>query len=114
MPARTALSKDPEVPMFRALCPIVFLLCILAPSQAFSSDATQAQRGRMLYEGRCVQCHSESVHGRRSAKSYEEVRHWVRRWDNNLGNFWRDKEIEEVTTYLNNEYYQYPCTGPAC
>ena len=100
--------------MSRSRCSILLLLCILTPSHAFSSDATQAQRGRMLYEARCVQCHSESVHGRRSAKSYEEIRQWVHRWNNNLGSFWQDKEIEDVTTYLNNEYYQYPCKGPAC
>jgi cytochrome c1 len=100
------------MPRFR----VILLVLSLSPSGAFSSDALQAQRGRMLYEARCIQCHSESVHGNRTrvAKSYDEIRHWVRQWNNNLGRFWQDKEIEEVTTYLNKEYYQYPCAGSAC
>jgi mono/diheme cytochrome c family protein len=74
------------------------------------------ERGRILYSVLCVQCHTESVHGRqrRAAKDYDEVRQWVRKWNNNLGGFWRSEEIDDVTAYLNDQYYKYPCTGPNC
>jgi cytochrome c5 len=78
---------------------------------AGSASGADAERGRALYESRCDSCHSESVHGRakRVAKDFDDVRRWVGRWNANLGLHWGDEEIDDVSLYLNNTYYRYPC-----
>lgn len=78
--------------------------------------AADPERGRMLYDLRCGECHSESVHGRaqRDAKTYGDVLAYVLRWNNQLGIGWRKEDIDDVTRYVNDTYYGFPCTGPAC
>lgn len=81
-----------------------------------SSLAADLSRGQALYEIRCIECHDVSVHGRRNqaAKNYEEIRGWVKRWNGTLGGLWDTDDIEEVSAYLNERYYHYPCTGLQC
>lgn len=83
---------------------------------ASGAHAADAERGRMLYELRCGQCHSESVHGRaqRDAKSFGEVLAYVSRWNSQLSIGWRKDDIEDVTKYVNDTYYGFKCEGPAC
>ena len=75
-----------------------------------------AERGGELYESRCGECHSESVHGRekRVATDFSEVRRWVSRWNENLELRWGDEEIDDVTVYLNKTYYRYACPPQVC
>ena len=81
-----------------------------------STNAANPNRGQAMYELRCVECHDTSVHGRqnRSAKNYEEIRSWVIRWNRTLGGLWEIEDIDDVSAYLNNRYYRYPCTGLQC
>jgi cytochrome c5 len=73
-------------------------------------------RGQALYELRCAECHSESVHGRpkRVAKNFDEVRKWVARWNAELGGAWNKEDIEDVTFFLNERFYRYSCTNQEC
>lgn len=73
-------------------------------------------RGQLLYQARCVGCHDKSVHNRdaRKAVTIEAIRAQVRRWDGVMGGAWKDPEINDVTTYLNELYYRYPCTPAIC
>ena len=97
------------------------LAMVLVPTLAFLfappiAAAADAARGAALYESRCDSCHSESVHGRakRVAKDFDAVRGWVRRWNDNLSLRWGDEEIDDVSMYLNNTYYKYPCPPSVC
>jgi hypothetical protein len=94
-------------------------------SAVVSSDYLQAQatfraadpqRGRALYENRCGQCHSQSVHNRlaRRAVDFSGILDQVRRWDRNLGGDWSEDDIADVTVFLNMQYYKYPCPAPLC
>jgi mono/diheme cytochrome c family protein len=78
--------------------------------------AADPGRGRDLYELHCQGCHAESVHARarRTAKTFDEVRHWVARWNTTLALRWTDEEIDDVTLHLNARYYRYPCPPTAC
>ena len=78
--------------------------------------APDAERGRSLYELRCGECHTESVHGRahRVARDAGEVGAWVRRWNEHLGLGWGDDEIGDVAAYLDATYYKFDCSGPGC
>lgn len=97
------------------------LLALLASSLFITlgtgrASAADAQRGAALYELRCGNCHSESVHGRskRVAKDFGEVRRWVTRWNEHLALRWGNEEIDDVSVYLNNTYYRYACPSQVC
>jgi mono/diheme cytochrome c family protein len=82
----------------------------------FAASAQDAARGKELYETRCVGCHSRSVHNRASRKagSFEAVRTEVSRWNKELGGTWRAEEIDDVSVYLNDRYYKFPCPQSVC
>jgi mono/diheme cytochrome c family protein len=97
----------------RLLSTLTFVGLGIMGLHAFAADVG---RGRALYEVRCIECHSESVHGRkqRAAADYASIRYWVSRWNSELGGAWGAEEIEDVTAFLNERYYSYPCTGVTC
>ena len=90
----------------------------LAAAVAFTPAALAADpdRGRALYELRCGECHSKSVHGRqrRVATDFAAVRGWVARWSRELELGWSDEEVVDVAVYLNNTYYRHPCPPDVC
>jgi cytochrome c2 len=71
--------------------------------------AADAARGKLLYETNCGECHTKSVSGRpnRVAKSVSDIRKWVIQWESYKDYRWSDKDIEDVTQYLNNRFYKY-------
>ena len=87
--------------------------CALLLAAALPATAGDPERGRNLYEQRCGQCHSESVHVRakRSARNFDEIRAWVVRWSTTLDLGWGPGEIDDVALYLNDAYYRF--TMPA-
>lgn len=66
-------------------------------------------RGQLLYENHCGGCHETSVHGRdpRKAASISEIRHFINVWQKDLKLNWSDADIDEVTSYINDRYYQF-------
>jgi mono/diheme cytochrome c family protein len=94
---------------------IIAIASVLYISLA-TADEINPSRGEALYEIRCIECHGVSVHSRqnRVAKNYDEVRNWTTRWNQTLGGLWDNADVEDVTSYLNQKYYRYPCTGLQC
>ncbi len=74
------------------------------------------ERGRALYETRCVACHERSVHQRASRKAadFGALRREVERWSTNIGGEWRAEELDAVTVFLNDRFYRYPCPPAVC
>ncbi len=83
------------------------------PGAQASADA---ERGKGLYETRCSACHASSVHNRdaRKAKSFNALRAQVLRWSAEVGGAWTADEIDDVTLYLNQRYYRFPCPQTMC
>jgi hypothetical protein len=83
---------------------------------AAAANAGDADRGELLYGARCAGCHTESVHNRaaRKASTIAGIKAQVRRWNAYLKGAWGEREINDVTTYLNDLYYHYPCTPDVC
>lgn len=95
-------------------CMVALALALIggaAPAAAGDPD-----RGRALYETRCVECHDASVHRRetRKATTFEGVLAQVSRWNANLGGAWTAAEIEDVAVYLNWRYYRHSCPESVC
>ncbi len=89
---------------------------IAAACAALPAHAADAARGKVLYETRCTACHKTSVHLRkaRKATSFTEVREQVARWSAELRSGWSAEEIDDVTLYLNDRYYGFPCPDTQC
>lgn len=81
-----------------------------------SATAADAGRGGTLYETRCRACHDASVHHRdaRKARSFDALRAQVRRWSAEAGGAWSADELDDVTFYLNERYYRFPCPQSWC
>lgn len=81
-----------------------------------STVAADAGRGGVLYETRCVACHATSVHQRnaRKATTFDGLRTQVLRWGTEVGGSWSGEEIDDVTLYLNQRYYRFPCPPSVC
>jgi cytochrome c553 len=72
--------------------------------------AQDFQRGRLLYENHCNQCHEDHVHqrGESRLRSQAEVSRYVRIWQKQLKLGWSDDDIADVLFYLNERYYGFP------
>ncbi|MGP1675785.1 MAG: hypothetical protein ACTS6J_01340 [Burkholderiales bacterium] len=83
------------------------------PGALASADAA---RGKILYETRCIACHESSVHkpDARKAKSFVGLRAQVLRWSAEVGRVWTADEVDDVTLYLNQRYYRFPCPQQLC
>ena len=95
-----------------AIASLALSLAGLPAAQA----AANAERGKVLYETRCGACHASSVHHRdaRKAKSFDVLRAQVLRWSAEAGGSWSAEEIDDLTLYLNQRYYRFPCPPVAC
>ncbi len=71
--------------------------------------AADPQRGEMLYENHCSECHGEAVHFRetRKAETLDELRTWVIRWETELGLEWNNSDVEDVTKHVNRRFYRF-------
>jgi mono/diheme cytochrome c family protein len=111
-----------SIPLPRALAPArttAFALAAFVSTAAFATVEPlppELQRGRALYDTRCIGCHDRSVHQRESrlAQDFASLRAQVIRWNANVGGEWRTEEIDLVTAFLNDRYYRYPCPAEIC
>jgi len=86
-------------------------LCI-----AGAAAAADPARGRTLYEARCGGCHNDSVHNdnSRKARTFEAARARVADFSTQLKTGWSGAQIDDVTVYLNERYYSFPCPAKLC
>ena len=68
------------------------------------------ERGRLLYENHCMNCHASTVHIRnqRNSKTPAEMRAWILRWSGEQKLNWSEEELADVYQYLNKRYYKFP------
>jgi mono/diheme cytochrome c family protein len=92
------------------------LLALSLAGLSAPAAAADAERGSVLYEARCKACHGSGVHSRdsRKTKSFDGLRAQVLRWSAETGGSWSKDEIDDVTLYLNQRYYRFPCPQSVC
>jgi hypothetical protein len=107
-----AHAKESSMSIFR----VVTAVLAMGFAIPFGNAQSISQRGQTLYELRCGDCHSHSLHmrSRPKARSYEEVRTWVKHWSGLERMNWEKQDIDAVTRYLNERFYKYPCPGDSC
>jgi mono/diheme cytochrome c family protein len=99
--------------MLKAVMVSMALVLAQLSGAAIAADPV---RGSALYETRCIACHASSVHqrGARKAQSFDGVRAQVLRWSAEVGGTWNGDEIDDVSVYLNQRYYRFPCPQTLC
>jgi len=95
------------------ICIVVPLWLSLVTSSAAAADI---ERGKLLYENTCGVCHESTLHvrERRKARTFEQIQVQVVRWSTAAEAQWTLEEVEDVTDYLNSNYYRYPCAPEQC
>jgi mono/diheme cytochrome c family protein len=106
------LRRFPGVPRrlarLASVASLASLVCLpLVQGSATAGDLT---RGQALHDTFCVACHTAVVYERadRLADTYLEIRQQVDRWQGNARLRWSQQDIESVSEYLANRYYEVP------
>ena len=112
IPRPSAASRSALRGTLRALLAGV----LLHAATGGSAVAQPLERGRALYETRCIACHDRSVHQRDSRKAGDlaALRREVERWNATTGGDWKAEEVDAVTGYLNDRYYRFECPPATC
>lgn len=93
------------------------LLCLLLTGPVHAGDA---ERGRELHRENCINCHASMKGGiygedgtgiyvreNRRIHSLQALYKQVRRCKTSLGVSWPESQIEDVVTYLNQNFYKF-------
>lgn len=90
---------------------IAGLFLVLASAPAAADLDGDAEHGEKLYGDYCAgQCHTDDVHKRDNPKATNqaEVVAWIQRQCTQaMAQDLSVQDIEDLATYLNNEYYHY-------
>jgi len=92
-------------------------ILLLTTGTALAGDP---ERGRELHRENCIQCHASMQNGiygadgtgiyirdNRRIESLEALYNQVRRCKTSLGVPWPESQIEDVVTYLNQNFYKF-------
>lgn len=84
----------------------LLLGALLAASQPLAAQTFD--RGQELYINHCQSCHESWAHERagRRVATLEQLRQRVAGWSYHSGLGWGNEEIDDVTDYLNRNFYQ--------
>lgn len=76
-------------------------------ASAWGVRAADRERGRMLYENHCFECHDSVVHVRetRKAKTRSDIRRRIIGFARFLELGWDEDEVTDVLHYLDSRYY---------
>jgi hypothetical protein len=88
---------------------IAFAFTMLNTLTAHAQSQPANKLGQLLYESNCLTCHNTQSKWRdqKLAKEWGSLTAEVRRWQNNLGLRWDDKQITLVALYMNRRYYKF-------
>ena len=92
------------------------LLSILTLFIAQAAYAADPEHGKRLHDVACISCHGTELYRRdeRVASSYDALREEVDRWQLSMKLKWRGEDIDDVTDYLNNTFYNFDCPVRSC
>ena len=93
----------------RALAGITLLSSGLSAHAAMTAYIPNVDRGRALYESRCEQCHTPSIHSRpnRLALTRDELRGTIDQMRRMSSLGWTPEEIDDVVDYLDRTRYRF-------
>jgi|SRR5688572_16490886 mono/diheme cytochrome c family protein len=83
-------------------------LCALALALAGAAQAQDIERGRLLYETHCGNCHTERLHTRENSiiRSYGALRAEVGKRAAMTNRAFTPGELEEIIEFLDRSHYR--------
>ncbi len=74
-----------------------------------NAHSADPDRGKLLYENHCLECHESQVHirERRDVSSIADVVFQINRWQQELRLNWELEEMNDVLRYLDAEFYRF-------
>lgn len=93
----------------RLIASAAVFAAFLLGARAAPSMAEEFSRGQALYENHCQSCHADWAHTRsgRKVTSLNELHRRVASWSIHAGLDWSDEEVEDVTEYLEANFYRF-------
>jgi len=88
----------------KVVIPFTIILFLLIP--VFAIDL---ENGKLLHDENCLRCHNESKYTRkdRMIKNFQQLRERIKNCELMAELTWFDEEIDDVTAYLNNQFYHF-------
>ena len=71
--------------------------------------AIDLENGKSLHDENCLRCHDESRYTRkeRMVKNFQQLHERIKNCELMAELTWFDEEIDNVTAYLNNQFYHF-------
>ena len=71
--------------------------------------AIDLENGKSLHDENCLRCHDESKYTRkkRMVKNFQQLHERIKNCELMAELTWFDEEIDNVTSYLNNQFYHF-------
>ncbi len=97
---------------------LLFILPVLALTGLLATNAYagDARNGKALHDAHCIRCHKSIMNGdpdsiytrkNRRINSYKGLQSQVNRCKDNIGIALSQKQINDVLTYLNQQFYKF-------
>ena len=88
---------------------LLVTLTLLLGIAAATTQAADIKNGKKLQQKNCMSCHDDGMYTRedRFIKKLSSLRSQVQRCESTLGLTWFDEEIDDVTAYLNKQFYNF-------
>lgn len=84
-------------------------LTLLLSAAAMTTQAANIKNGKKLQQKNCMSCHDDGMYTRedRFIKDLSGLRTQVQRCESTLGLTWFDEDVDDVTAYLNKQFYKF-------
>ena len=71
--------------------------------------AVDLENGKSLHDDNCLRCHDESKYARKNriVKNFQQLYERIKQCELMAELTWFDEEIDDVTAYLNNQFYYF-------
>ena len=92
----------------KKICKVVIPFAII-PFLLTPVFAIDLENGKLLHDENCLRCHNESKYKRkdRMIKNFQQLRERIKNCELMAELTWFDEEIDDVTAYLNNQFYHF-------
>ncbi len=103
--------KIPTLILTLALTPFAFAADADSGMELYEETEFEKEiNGEMMNDATCSSCHvpSDFTKADRKAENYRGVHWWVNACNQAMNTAWFPEEVDDVTAYLNREYYKFP------
>jgi len=94
-----------------ALSPLAFAADIELGRELYEeTEFEKTINGELMTDATCTSCHvpNDFTKPERKAQDYRGIHWWVNACNQAMNTAWFPEEVDDVTAYLNQQYYKFP------